>query len=95
MPFWPLGLPKWHDWWIAQGLYVPGTGRCYVAVWGRGGNEKSCKLKIELLRGTKGVHVQKMYPSGLPAETEELEHHGVLKVTLLMTTCAGLFVLRT
>jgi alpha-galactosidase len=34
MPFWPLGLPRWTDSWIALGLRAPGVS--YLTVWHRG-----------------------------------------------------------
>jgi len=34
VPFWPLGLPRWDDSWIALGLRAPGTS--YLTVWHRG-----------------------------------------------------------
>ena len=34
-PFWPLGLPGWHDDWLALGLNAPTCK--YLAVWRRGG----------------------------------------------------------
>jgi alpha-galactosidase len=34
VPFWPLGLPRWADSWVALGLR--GTRRSYLLVWRRG-----------------------------------------------------------
>jgi alpha-galactosidase len=34
VPFWPLGLPRWTDSWIALGLRAPGAS--YLTVWHRG-----------------------------------------------------------
>ena len=34
VPFWPLGLPRWADPWIALGLRAPGVS--YLTVWHRG-----------------------------------------------------------
>ena len=34
VPFWPLGLPRWADAWVAQGLRTP--ERSYLLVWRRG-----------------------------------------------------------
>jgi alpha-galactosidase len=34
VPFWPLGLPRWADSWIALGMRAPGAS--YLTVWHRG-----------------------------------------------------------
>ena len=34
LPFWPLGLPRWTDPWIALGLRAPDAS--YLTVWRRG-----------------------------------------------------------
>jgi alpha-galactosidase len=34
VPFWPIGLPRWTDQWVALGLRAPGAS--HLAVWHRG-----------------------------------------------------------
>jgi alpha-galactosidase len=34
LPFWPLGLPRWTDSWLALGMRAPGCS--YVLAWRRG-----------------------------------------------------------
>ena len=34
VPFWPLGLPRWADSWMALGLRTPRAS--YLTVWHRG-----------------------------------------------------------
>lgn len=71
VPFWPLGFAKWHDDWLAAGLRVVdgggdgsggerGAGKCYLAVWRRGGQE-SCELPISFM-GSKDVAISLLYP---------------------------------
>lgn len=49
IPFWPLGLPEWHQDWLALGLNC--GGRSYLSVWRRGGGER-CSLPIQGISST-------------------------------------------
>jgi len=52
LPFWPLGLPRWDDPWVALGIRA--RGRAYVAVWRRGDSAVSdgtASLPVGYLRG--------------------------------------------
>jgi alpha-galactosidase len=40
VPFWPLGLPRWADSWVAHGLRTP--ERSYLMVWRRGPQAGGC-----------------------------------------------------
>lgn len=61
-PFWPLGLPVWHDEWLTLGMRT-GTGqdqRCYVTVWRRGGSTHVACLSIcgnRILRSTSSSFI--------------------------------------
>lgn len=96
-PFWPLGLPAWHDNWLALGLAVPaghglGVAKCYVSVWRRGG-EVSNKLPIRPFWGNENVVSQLIYPSEFMAKAEWDSSVGSLNVELPSTLCARLFQL--
>jgi alpha-galactosidase len=56
VPFWPLGLPRWTDPWIALGLRAPGAS--YLTVWRRGGNA-GITLPVPDIGG-----VSVLYPAG-------------------------------
>jgi alpha-galactosidase len=89
-PFWPLGLPKWHDDWLALGMKCQGNSRLYLTVWRRGG-EQICDLPIKFWEGIHQVQVKLLYPSHF--EEEHAWHKGKLKVNLPETVCARLFQL--
>ncbi|KAK7947106.1 Melibiase subfamily [Apiospora aurea] len=66
VPFWPLGSARWHDDWLAAGLRVSGGsggggGRCYLAVWRRGGPE-SYELPFAAIEGARDVSTSVLYP---------------------------------
>ncbi|MDR1280844.1 MAG: alpha-galactosidase [Opitutaceae bacterium] len=52
LPFWPLGLPKPGDGWLAFGLDCPATrarsARRYLAVWRLDAREKTCAIPLSL-----------------------------------------------
>jgi alpha-galactosidase len=86
-PFWPLGLPAWHDDWLAVGLKAP---EClYVAVWRRGGGT-SCSLPIPSIKKGSTVTVDFLYPLGFEIETAWDSEKGTLEVKLPSTVCARL-----
>lgn len=99
-PFWPLGLPKWHDDWLAVGLRVPASSSScsYIAVWRRGGST-SCSLPI--LSATRkaanakanvnvNVNIDLLYPLGFEIETAWDADKGAVEVKLPSTVCARL-----
>ena len=89
-PFWPLGLPRWHDEWVALGLKSKDTR--YVAVWRRGG-EQSCTLPIVELK-EKDVTVECLYPVDLPNKVAWEARHGTLFVDFPEAPSARLLRLR-
>lgn len=60
-PFWPLGLPKWTDEWLALGVGAPLGGVSYLTVWRRGGPEREVRLPVRHLGGAKDVRVEVLY----------------------------------
>ncbi|KAL4804609.1 glycoside hydrolase superfamily [Aspergillus unguis] len=87
MAFWPLGLPKWHDEWLALGIKEQKGERVYVSVWRRGG-EDTIDLPVPHLKGKK-VDVELLYPKAFGAEMEWTD--GVLRVKVPAAVCARLF----
>jgi alpha-galactosidase len=87
--FWPLGLPHWHDDWLALGMAAASGDRFYVAVWRRGGAD-SVELPVPALKG-KNVRSEFLYPVTLGAETDWRAAEGVLRVKVPSKLCARLF----
>lgn len=89
-PFWPLGLPAWHDDWLALGLKAtPDTGLCYVSVWRRSGSSK-CTIPVTPLSGRKGIKVDVLYPTQLPSDVSWDEVNSAVQITLPEEMCARL-----
>lgn len=87
---WPLGLPRWHDDWLALGLTSKNNGT-YLAVWRRGGStEKTIPLKF--VQAGSGSKATLLYPTRF--ETVAVLQGTELKVELPNTTCARLFHIR-
>lgn len=83
---WPLGLPRWHDDWLALGLTT--NNGTYLAVWRRGGpTEKTIPLKSA--GAVSGSKATLLYPTRF--ETESTWGGSCLKVKLPNMTCARLF----
>jgi len=102
VPFWPLGLPKWHDTWLAAGLRIvegsaagtsPGGAKCYLAVWRRGGEKPSCRMPVRGFSKGENVSVRLLYPVDFPVETAWDASSSSLHVTMPPKTCARLFCL--
>lgn len=94
VPFWPLGLPAWHDDWLALGLNAgPNKGTFYVSVWRRGGSTK-CSLPIAALQGQKGVQVEVLYPKQMASKASWDESSSTLQVELPEVICARLIRLQ-
>lgn len=81
VPFWPLGLPRWEDTWVALGLRAPGAS--HLAVWRRGqaADADSAVLPLPRLRGAR-VTPRVLYPRGTGAEADWDAEHGALTVVL-------------
>ncbi|KAL2832330.1 glycoside hydrolase superfamily [Aspergillus pseudoustus] len=87
--FWPLGLPHWHDEWLALGMTAESGKTVYVSVWRRGGSD-SIELSISKLKGHE-VKSELLYPKTFGAESEWDAIEGVLKVKVPSELCARLF----
>jgi alpha-galactosidase len=88
VPFWPLGLPRWDDAWVALGLRAPSGS--LLAVWHRGpagaaGSGSTRPAAVELpvphLRGTR-VTPRLLYPGNAGAAADWDEAAGILTVVL-------------
>ena len=89
LPFWPLGLPKWHEDWVALG--ISGTnGSHYIAVWRRGGSETT-SLPIPILKGRAGIKVELLYPQSFHAHAQWDSANSALSIQLPAVVCARLF----
>lgn len=86
-PFWPLGLPGWHDDWLAFGLRVAKTQ--YVAVWRRAG-ETRCSLPVKSIEDGDARTVEVLYPVGFGGTVALDEKKSVVEVKLPDVVCARL-----
>ncbi|KAK0384070.1 hypothetical protein NLU13_8159 [Sarocladium strictum] len=99
-PFFPIGLAGWHDHWLALGMKVKDvdgneTGRCYVAVWRRGG-ARECVVPVKMFKSNvKGVNIEFLYPKMMEVESGWDQEIGALKVKVPETSCARLFKLES
>jgi alpha-galactosidase len=78
-PFWPLGLPRWDDPWVALGLTAGETR--YIALWNRDADVPATSLKLL----GHGVHsadsLDTIFPQSLPGwHTEWDKEGGTLRV---------------
>jgi alpha-galactosidase len=92
LPFWPLGLPKWHDEWVVLGM-VAESSNIYLSAWRRGG-PSSATLPIANLNGKVDVEVELLYPVGFRAEVKWDAENSSLTVALSSAPSARLFRLR-
>ncbi|MGH2930870.1 MAG: alpha-galactosidase, partial [Solirubrobacteraceae bacterium] len=83
VPFWPLGLPRWDDSWIALGLRAPGTS--HLAVWRRDLDSEAkgadVALPVPHLRGAPATP-QVLYPRETAAKARWDAASGTLTVSL-------------
>jgi alpha-galactosidase len=82
-PFWPLGLPKWHDEWVALG-YRTTDGKAFLSVWRRGGSTS----RLLPLQG-RYSKATLLYPKGFQVEIK-MADDGML-VQLPDVPCARSF----
>jgi alpha-galactosidase len=93
VPFWPLGLPRWTDEWIALGLRTPSVS--YLTVWRRppigpadaSRPDGTVALPIPRLRG-QSAQVSVRYPAASPTTVTWDQESGVLSVSLPDTPSA-------
>jgi alpha-galactosidase len=82
VPFWPLGLPRWDDPWIALGLRGPRGG--YLAAWRRASgrpDRAEIALPVPHLRGAR-VSPELLYPRHAGSAATWDERAATLTVTL-------------
>ncbi|KAE8382011.1 glycoside hydrolase superfamily [Aspergillus bertholletiae] len=94
--FWPLGLPRWHDDWMALGMAAHtsdnrDTGVYYLTVWRRGGQD-TVKLPISSLCGHR-MKAELLYPSAFPCEISWELAQGILHIRIPTKPSARLFKL--
>jgi alpha-galactosidase len=91
VPFWPLGLPRWTDEWIAVGLRAPSAS--YLTVWRRPGTASgTVALPVPHLLGQE-VRASVRYPSASPAALSWDKASGTLSVSLPDAPAACLITL--
>jgi alpha-galactosidase len=87
VPFWPLGLPRWDDSWVALGLRAGQDAErsTHLAVWHRGQDRTADSARVTLplprLRGAR-VTPRVLYPRQAGAEAGWDAERGTLTVTL-------------
>lgn len=87
--FWPLGLPHWHDDWLALGMAAATGERYYISVWRRGGAD-TVELSVPQLK-EREVKAELLYPASFIADSEWKAAEGVLRVKVPSELCARLF----
>lgn len=63
-PFWPVGLPQWHDDWIVLGMQLS-DGDALLSVWRRGG-DTTMTLNLPSARADDQAHL--LYPASFRAD---------------------------
>jgi alpha-galactosidase len=86
LPFWPLGLPKFSDPWLAFGLR--GDRKCYLAVWRMADSAPTCALPLPVEPKT----VTLLYPAG--GECQWSQSGSTLAVTLPQINTARLLEIK-
>ena len=84
LPFWPIGIPKIHDGFIAYGLNL--GNKAYMAVWRLDSEESELELFVKNAKSAKLV-----YPLSLPAKYKFDAQKSALRVDLHQKYCARLF----
>jgi len=95
VPFWPLGLPKWSDEWLALGMLhspVQTSGKAFIAVWRRGGSVEQ-SIPVHALQGMANVRCNVVFPVFFETNAKWDSGTGSLRITLPETTCARLMCL--
>ncbi|KAH7307913.1 putative Melibiase subfamily, partial [Rhexocercosporidium sp. MPI-PUGE-AT-0058] len=96
VPFWPLGLPKWADEWLALGMWyspLQDTGKAFVAVWRRGGTLEQC-IPIPKFLGRNDVSCHVVFPKTFEGSVKWESSQGSIRVTLPEAVCARLVCLQ-
>ena len=89
LPFWPLGMPHFHDPWLSLGLKT--ENKTYLAVWRLTG-QATTQIPVPHLQKSK-VGIKCGYPGGREGEWSWDSKQASLSVTLGQEYCARLFEL--
>lgn len=95
LPFWPLGLPRWHDEWVALGMLAAGGQEAFVTVWRRSSRKDAEKGTVDIPLPRVFSTAALLYPTQLQAEYVLAEDCRVLKVTFSGPIGARLFHVKT
>lgn len=90
LPFWPLGLPRHGDGWLAYGLDTGDSA--YLALWRLDGKSKTQTLRLPAWKG-RGVAAACIYPENKPVAFSWDASRGELTLTLPRHFSARLFKL--
>jgi len=110
LPFWPLGLPRWADTWVALGMR--GHPRSYLLIWRRGPQQAAGARRAPVPGGADGggpaamtvavrhlrsqpATAQVLFPAGAVAHPRWDAASGELAVTLPAAPAAALICLAT
>jgi alpha-galactosidase len=90
VPFWPLGLPRWTDEWVALGLRAPAAS--YLTIWHRGrpgGGDGQARVTLPVPHlGGRRLTPAVLYPQAAAARASWQPSPGTLTVTLPRTPSA-------
>ncbi|OJJ47556.1 hypothetical protein ASPZODRAFT_15007 [Penicilliopsis zonata CBS 506.65] len=92
LPFWPGGLPKWHDEWISLGMKLRDSRSVYLSVWRRRG-DASTRFPISVFAGRSNVTVTMLYPTTLGGSGQWNSEESSIEVYLPTSVSARLFLL--
>lgn len=94
-PFWPLGLPRWHDKWVSLGLVSESGDDAFISVWRRGATTNDVELPLANgFKGCASVEVKLLYPASFEVDYTWKPDAAVLSVILPKRICARLFHVR-
>ena len=96
-PFWPLGLPRWHDKWLCLGMVTASGNDIYLSVWRRASTGIPADVVLPLpssFKGCQSVTASLLYPRNFEASAEWNAEQGSMQVTLPERICARLFHIR-
>ncbi|WP_051367239.1 glycoside hydrolase family 36 protein [Hamadaea tsunoensis] len=71
LPFWPLGLPRWSDAWLALGLRAADGSHALLYVWHRPG-QGAANIKLTLPGDVRWKSLEALFPGDIGGWTAEL-----------------------
>ncbi|KAK1462059.1 alpha-galactosidase [Colletotrichum melonis] len=84
----PLGLPKWHDDWVALALTSADSKTTYLAVWRRDGPTEMTISLGKGLRTDKDSRVSVLHPTRFTTQVELAGADSTVRLQLLDEPCA-------